>query len=48
MNFLTEYGIRSYEELAKQCDAVATSSIRARESLRDTEQRIVDLSLPRR
>ena len=45
MNFLTEHGIGSYEELAERCDAVAAASIRTRESLRDTEQRIADLAL---
>lgn len=38
MNFLTEHGIGSYEELVERCDAVAAASIRTRESLRDTEQ----------
>ena len=45
MNFLTEHGIGSYEELVERCDAIAAVSIRTRESLRDTEQRIADLSL---
>ena len=45
MNFLTESGIGSYEELVERCDAVAAASIHARESLRNTEQRIADLSL---
>ena len=45
MNFLTEHGISSYEELVKQCDDVASVSIRARENLRDTEQRIADLAI---
>ena len=45
MNFLTEHGIGSYEELVERCDAVAAVSIRTRESLRDTEQRITDLIL---
>ena len=45
MNFLTEHGIGSYEELAERCDAVSAASIRTRESLRDTEQRIADLAL---
>ena len=45
MNFLTEHGIGSYEELVERCDAVAAASIRIRESLRDTEQRIADLAL---
>ena len=45
MNFLTEHGIGSYEELVERCDAVAAASIRTRESLRDTEQQITNLSL---
>ena len=45
MNFLTEHGINSYEKLVERCDAVAAASIRTRESLRDTEQRIADLAL---
>ena len=45
MNFLAEHGIGSYEELEERCDAVAAASIRTKESLRDTEQRIADLSL---
>lgn len=44
MNFLTEHGIGSYEELAERCDAVS-AAIRTRESLRDVEQQIADLSL---
>ena len=45
MNFLTEHGISTYGELVERCDAVAATSIRTRESLRDTEQRIADLAL---
>lgn len=45
MNFLTEHGIVSYEELVERCDAVVAASIRTRENLRDTEQRIADLAL---
>lgn len=45
MNFLTEYGIGSYEELVERCDTVSAASIRTRESLRDTERRIADLVL---
>ena len=45
MNFLTEHGIGSYEELVEQCDSIAAASIRTRENLRDTEQRITDLAL---
>lgn len=28
MNFLTEHGIGSYEELVERCDAIAVASIR--------------------
>ena len=45
MNFLTEHGIGSYEELVERCDAVSAASIRTSENLRDTEQRIADLAL---
>ena len=45
MNFLTEHVIGSYEELVERCDAVAAASIRTRESLWDTEQRITNLAL---
>lgn len=45
MNFLTEHGIGSYEELVERCDAVAAASICTRESLRDTEQQLTDLAL---
>ncbi len=45
LNFLTEHGIGSYEELVERCDAIAAASIRIRESLRDTEQRIADIAL---
>lgn len=45
MNFLTEHGIGSYEELVERCDAIAVASIRTRESLRDVEQQITDLAL---
>ena len=45
MNFLTEHGISTYEELVERCDTVAAASIRTRGSLRDTEQRIADLAL---
>ena len=44
MNFLNEHGIVSYEELVGRRDVVAAASIRLRESLRDTEQRIADLA----
>ena len=45
MNFLTEHGIGSYEELVERCDTIAAASIRTKESLLDTEQRIADLAL---
>lgn len=45
MNFLTEHGIGSYEELVERCDAVSAASIRTRESRRHTEQWIADLAL---
>ena len=45
MNFLTEHDIGNYEELTERCDAVSATSIRTRESFRDTEQRIADLAL---
>ena len=35
----------SYEELEERCDAATAGSIRTRESLRNTEQRIADFSL---
>lgn len=45
MNFLTEHGIGSYEELVERCNAVSAASIRTREGLRDVEQQITDLAL---
>lgn len=45
MNFLTEHDIGSYEKLVERCDAVFAASIRTRESLRDTKQRIANLAL---
>ncbi len=45
MNFITERGIGSYEELAERSDAASAATIRTRESLRDTEQKIAELSL---
>ena len=48
MNFLTEHGIGSYEELEERCDAVSAASIRTRESLRDVEQQMTDLTLLRK
>lgn len=45
MNFLTEHGISTYEELVERCDVIAAASIHTRENLRDTEQQIADLAL---
>lgn len=45
MNFITEHGIGSYEELAERCDAATAASARAKAHLRVTEQKISDLSL---
>lgn len=45
MNFLTEHGISTYEELVEQCDTIAAASIRTRENIRDTEQQITNLAL---
>lgn len=45
MNFITEHGIGSYEELAERSDAASAATIRTRESLRDTEQKIAELAL---
>lgn len=45
MNFITERGISSYEELAERSDAASAATIHTRESLRDTEQKIAELAL---
>ena len=45
MNFLTEHGISTYEELVEQCDTIAAASIRTRENIRNTEQQITNLAL---
>ena len=45
MNFITEHGISSYEELVERCDAVSAATFRARAALRDTEQKISDLTV---
>lgn len=45
MNFITEHGIGSYAKLAERCDAATAASARTKAALRDTEQRITDLSL---
>ncbi len=45
MNFITEHGIGSYEELAERSDAASAASTQIKADLRETEQRIADLSL---
>lgn len=45
MNFITEHGISSYEELAERCDAATAASARVKADLRATKQKISDLSL---
>ena len=45
MNFITERGIGSYEELAERHDAAITASSHMKDSLRDTEQKITELAL---
>lgn len=45
MNFITERGIGSYEELTERSDAASAATIRTRESLRDAEQKISELAL---
>ena len=45
MNFITEHGISSYEELNERCDAASAATFRAKAALRDTEQRISDLTV---
>lgn len=45
MNFITEHGISSYEELAERSDAASAANARIKADLRGTEQRIAGLSL---
>lgn len=45
MNFITEHGISSYEELAERCDAATAASAKVKADLRVTEQKISGLSL---
>ena len=45
MNFITEHGIGSYGELAERCDAAAAATAKAKAALRDTEQKISNLSI---
>ncbi len=45
MNFISEHGIGSYEELAERCDAASAATFRAKAALRDVEQKISDLTV---
>ena len=45
MNFITEHGIDSYEELAERSDAASAASVPIKADLWETEWRIADLSL---
>ena len=45
LNFLTEHGISSYEELAERCDGTAAATARVKADLRDTEAQMERLTL---
>lgn len=45
MNFITEHGISSYEELMERCDVASAATFRAKAALRNTEQKISDLTV---
>ncbi|MDL2301902.1 relaxase/mobilization nuclease domain-containing protein [Lachnospiraceae bacterium OttesenSCG-928-D06] len=45
MNFLTEHGITSYEELEEKAAVVSTTSDKLLDSIKHTENQIADLSL---
>ena len=45
LNFLTEHGIGSLEELAERCDGAAAATARAKENLRATEKEMEQLTL---
>ena len=45
MNFLTEHGIGSYEELVDRCEAVSASVAQLKADLRDTGAKIDELAL---
>ena len=45
LNFLTEHGISSYEELAERCDGAATATARVKADLRATEKEMERLTL---
>ena len=45
LNFLTEHGISSYEELAERCDGAAAATARVKADLRATEKEMERLAL---
>lgn len=45
MNFLTEHGISNYEELMERCNTASAATFRTKATLRDTEQKISDLTV---
>ena len=45
LNFLTEHGISSYEELAEHCDGAAAATARVKADLRATEKEMERLTL---
>ena len=45
LNFLTEHGISSYEELAERCDGAAAATVRVKADLRATEKEMERLTL---
>ena len=45
LNFLTEHGISSYEELAERCDGAAAATARVKADLRATEKEMERLTL---
>ena len=45
LNFLTEHGISSYEELDKRCDGAAAATARVKADLRATEKEMERLTL---
>ncbi len=45
MNFLTEHGIGSYEELAERCDAASAATLRIKAELRASEEKLSALTL---
>lgn len=45
LNYLTEHGISSYEELSERCDGAATATARVKADLRATEKEMEGLTL---